>query len=55
MGDQLASQQQHTNLDDWQAIFQVAVALDDWPNNEMKHILNITQLLISCQIQSKIL
>jgi hypothetical protein len=55
MEDQLASQQQHTNLDDLEAIFQVGVALDDWPNNKMKHILNIIQNLISCYIQSKIL
>jgi len=31
MADQLASQQQHTNLDDLEAIFQVGVALDDRP------------------------
>lgn len=31
MADQLASHLQHTNLDDLEAIFQTAVAFDDWP------------------------
>jgi len=48
MADQLASHLQHTNLDDLEAIFQTAVAFDDWPNNKMKHILNIIQHLTLC-------
>jgi len=48
MADQLASQLQHTNLDDLVAFFQMAVAFDEWPNNKMKYILNIIQHLTSC-------
>ena len=55
MGDQLFSQLQHTNLDDLEPIFQMAVAFDDWPNNEMKHTVNIIQHLTLYQIQNKIL
>jgi hypothetical protein len=48
MAYQPASQLQHTNPDDLEAIFQMAVAFDDWPNNKMKHILNIIQHLTLC-------
>jgi hypothetical protein len=48
MEHQPASQHQHANLDDLEPIFQRAVASDDWPNDEMKHILDIIQHLTLC-------